>query len=253
MLTAHQTVKHAWSKFKEYSRYKQLFLYNILAMLPVLLVEHYIGDDASLRILIYLASIPSMVFYFLTYMAITHYACTGWVFNSFREFLNPPSSIWRLFWKSTAVFILLAVPVIVGVLAIGGLGIIMSNQFILLIIIGAVATILFLVYLFKYMIKIIVVYPYFTMNDDASLLSSLNFSNGHWSYLSSILGWSILYGFLIIMLSSIAMAILGALSLYISPVVSLIITSLFMLLTEIFITIMGAFINSEAYKQIAEK
>ncbi len=252
MLTAHETVKTAWSKFKSYPRFKQIFFYNLLAMLPIVGAEYYIGDDSSLGFLIFLASIPSLIFYFLTYMAITHYACTEWIFNSFHEFLNPPSSIWRLFWKSIVLFLMLTLPVIIGAIAVSALIGLFASNIIVSIIMGAIVAVLFLVYLLKYLVKIIVIYPYFTMNDRAPLLASLKFSDGQWWYLSSVLGWTLLYGFLFLILFVVTTTVIGLLSILLTSLVTVFVVSVLMILMQIFFTVMTAFINSEAYKQIAE-
>lgn len=260
MLTAHETIKTAWSKFKTYPRFWQIILFNFVATLPIIfmtvgMAEYYQdGDSLSDHILMgsalnFAASILSYIVYFLTGMSITHYVCTGWVFNNFAEFIRPPSSRWRLFWKAFILYIL----VLIGFLIITGLvgsvmGILpITGQ----IIIGAVlgfALILGIVFLFT---KLILVNPYFTMNDEAPLLSPLKFSDGYFGYLSKILGWMLLYGILLIIAFSILTVGIDFITTTLGTI-GLAVVSLGSLIIQAIITMISVFIYSEAYKQIAE-
>lgn len=248
MLTAHQTIKNAWSKFTDYPRLKQVLLFNFVAFLPVLFVSVAMPlDNAAAPIITLLASIPSWIVAILTVMSVVHYSCNGWLFNSFQDFLRPPSSIWRYFWKSVVVFFVILLPV-----AIAAAGMYAVTQSNISFIIGGVVLFLVALYLIlKYMVKLVVVQPYFIMNDEAPLKASLAFSDGYYWYLSKVLGWMFFYGLLIIIVMAIGMFILGIASYMLGTWGEAIMTC-FTVLIQILITTLSGFIYAETYKQIAE-
>lgn len=265
MLTAHETIKTAWSKFKTYPRFWQIILFNFVATLPVIFLtvampEYFEGNDDPFRMagtssdilmsgLNFIASISSYIVYFLTGMSITHYVCTGWVFNSFAEFIRPPSSRWRLFWKAFVLYILLFIGFVIVAGLVGGvMGVLpLMGQIFIGVVLGF-ALIIGIVFLFT---KLILVNPYFTMNDEAPLLSPLKFSDGYFWYLSKILGWMLLYGILFVVGFVILMAGFGLVTAILGTI-GVAFLSLGSLIIQAILTMISAFIYSEAYKQIAE-
>lgn len=258
MLTAHNTVKTAWSKFKTYPRFKQIILFNFVAMLPAMFLtvfgEQYlktngIGSEVSIGLLNLVATIPSYIVYFLTGMSITHYVCGDWVFNSFSEFCRPPSSRWKLFWKAFALYFVLFLVLIIAAGTFGALMAILPTmgQILigtLLVIVGIGAALVFFT-------KLILVNPYFTMNDEAPLLSPLKFSDGYFWYLSKILGWMLLYGILFVIAFVIIFALVGFVATMIGTIGIAVLTCVGLII-QAMLTMVAAFIYSETYKQIAE-
>jgi|GEM_PF-3030439 len=255
MLTAHETIKTAWSKFKTYPRFKQIILFNFVAILPSMFLTvfgdnyFYHGDGLNNDLIDLAAAIPSYIIYFLTGMSITHYVCGGWVFNSFAEFLRPPSSRWKLFWKAFALYFVLFIVFIIASGIFSALMVVLPPMGkiaigMLLAIIGIGAVIVFFT-------RLILVNPYFTMNDDAPLLSPLKFSDGYFWYLSKILGWMLLYGFLFIIALTIITGIFGFVAVMTGTIGIAILTCGGLIIQAMF-TMVAAFIYSETYKQIAE-
>lgn len=249
MLTSHETIKEAWSKFKSYPRFKELVIFNFLAGLPVILVSLLMSEEDTLaNIITIIGTIPSLVVTYLTYISVTQYVCKDWVFNSFHEFLNPPSSIWRLFWKTMALIFMVMVPF---ALAITGISFWTST----VPMVGKITLGLVLIavaggFVF-YIVKVYLAVPYFVMNDRAKILSALSFSDGYFWYLSKILGWMFLYGLLLIVFIAIALALFGMLASFLGEAAEAIFTCT-TLVIQALIAILCAFIYAEAYKQIAQ-
>jgi len=250
MLTAHETIKTAWSNLKAYPRLQQLVLYNFVVLLPILFTTLIFGENEEMTNIAHLVtSVPSMVFYFLTFMVTAHYVCSGWVFNSFLEFLRPPSSLWRLFWKSIVLTLLVIIPII---LIFGGVGATIAMKF--LSSVGIVSALfglfIFIVVLYIYT-KLLIIYPYLSMNDNAPLFAPLRFSNGYFWYLLKILGWMSLYGILVLVMVFIGLFIFGFVEAILGTV-GVAIATCCCLLLQVLGSVIFSFIFAEAYKQIAE-
>lgn len=258
MLTAHETMKTAWSNFKTYPRFWQIILFNFIALVPSLFVTLYMQGQTEIDVPAYIgmgdgfsliAGIPAYITYFLTGMAITHYVCGGWTFNSFSEFLRPPSSRWKLFWKVLVLYFLMFAVFILGAGALGWVIAMLPimGQFT----IGALGGIVMLGFMLVMFTKLFLVNSYFTMNDEAPLLSPLKFSDEYFWYLSRVLGWMFLYGILFFILFVVILGVVGIVAAMIG-IVGLAVVTCVTLILQTLATMITVFIYSEVYKQIAE-
>ena len=171
-------------------------------------------------------------------IAMTHYVVDGDVFQSVGDFVKPPVSLWRVVLKSMAFIILIMLPlVLLGVLlamALGPVGIVL---------VGAC-------YIFA-TAKLLIVTPFFIMNDRALLFSPWAFTGGYFWFLFFVVlvlmvsAVILMIPFLIIMgLLGIALSFIPAVGTTIALAVGVV---LYSLMTMVYMAALA-----EAYKYIAE-
>ena len=250
MYSAHQTVTEGWRTFKSYPRLKELYLYNIGLILMAALAQIPAQSaiiEGTLLTVGFMGSVGSFICLYLSAMAIAHYIINGWVFHTAPQFLRPPSSLWRLFWKSAVIWVVAIAPLIlVGILAHsfiqGGLAMILM---------GAVIATTAIGWFVFVMVKLYLVIPHFTANDRAPILSLLSVSEGYFWYISCIMGWLFVYGLILIVLFALFMIIFGLISI-LAGAAGALIAAIVSALIQITISLLCAFIAAEAYKQIVE-
>jgi hypothetical protein len=193
MLSAHQTVLEGWATFKSYPKLKELYLYNLLFVLMASLTQ-FAPDTpiagSSGAIISFIASIASLLCAYLSYMAIAHYVMNDWVFKSVHDFIKPPSSLWRLFWKTLVIGLAAIIPMF-------GVGIIIElyfEGFFARFILGGFLALMALIWLIFVFVKLYLGIPHFSITDKAPLRSVFDISDGYFWYLGCILGWLLIYG-----------------------------------------------------------
>ena len=124
----------------------------------------------------------------MLYAAIAEYKTNGRVIEGLGDFMSPPQSLWRLFWKSflLPVLILLACAIPGGILFT-----IAGESTIVMAILGIIV----LVLACWIAPKFVVILPYLSMNTDAGLRDAFRFSNGFYWYLTKVILWVFLITF----------------------------------------------------------
>jgi hypothetical protein len=250
MLRPHQTVLEGWTSFKSYPKLKELYFYNLVLILIASAPQfaaHETMVNPALALISFIGWMLGFLCFYFSNMAIVPYTMNGWIFQTTREFIKPPSSLWRLFWKTLAITFIAFIPPIVAAVMAGQLW----DDGIGGILLGAMGSIAALFWLAYVMIKLYIAIPHFTINDAAPLRSLFSVSEGRFWYITCILGWLFLYGLVLVILFALLMLVLGLIAFLAGPFGGIIL-GLVAIIIQVTITLVFAFVAAQAYAQIVE-
>lgn len=197
-LSSRDTVVEAFTAFKTYPKRKQIILYNLIPMACMFVIGMMAGlsginatGEPELTPLIVIAGllgvvgvIASIAFYYLTYVKVMAYHQTGRVIENLKDFMTAGQSLFRLFWKTTilpVLIVLFAFAVMSGFsyAAAAGAGIVAT-------VIIAIAIVAFFAWAVP---KFTIIVAYLVANTGNGLRDSFAFSKGYYWYLVRILFW----------------------------------------------------------------
>jgi len=250
MFSAHQTVQEGWQSFKSYPKLKQLYLYNILFILVTAIAQltpdsPFVKSGAA--IVGILGSIASLLCFYLSYMAIAHYVMNGWIFKTAHDFVKPPSSLWRLFWKTVVISFIAILPLFVTGIIIE----LFLSDGIAKFLLGGLMVLMALFWFIFVVVKLYVGIPHFSVRDQGSLRSLFDITDGYFWYLACVIGWVFIYALVIMILLGLIMILFGLIAFLSGPLGGLI-TAFVVGVVQITASLLYIFIAAEAYKQIIE-